>query len=365
MGENAEQATADAGKVQDTEKVSPSSVSDAYQLFQKKQSEKAKAKEKPPEEPSDEGKDKDKGSLQPPEEEKKPQPFPYKLVDEDGNPVPFKMKVDGKEISETDLNKVLTWAQVGFHGNKRLEEVNLKEKGLADREKEIQTQLEELKTNQAMLDKFRSAIEEGRLVINPPGSPKEEGKKEEEELDPEIYSEPALVELKKENIGLKKQIDKLVGQQEATNKLLLGKLVSETKDVLDAQITEMKSKYPLLKEKEVWDYLAEVDDKGKPTHDVESAAKLSHESRTSDFQTFLKENPDVLKKDEEDQKKIIAKYLEDKEKAEEAPVSAPSGGAAQTPSSTPKKKKEYANMAEAAEAANEWLRKRMAAKSKL
>ena len=342
----------------------PSSVSEAFNMFEKKQSEKTKGK--PVVDPSDEAKGKATDQTLPPKDDKKekePTPFPYRLVDEKGNEVPFPMTVDGEDIKETDLNKVLVWSQLGYHGNKRLEEVNLKEKDLEGREQGIVTRAKELDASQEMLSKIQGAIDSGRLVINPQGEVQPDPSKGEQ-IDEELYTEPVLVELKKENIQLKGDMKKLMEQQEATNKLLLGKLVEETKDVLDADIAKAKEKFPLLSEKEVWDLLAETEG-GKPKYNVEDAAKLSHGNETTRFEKHIQTNPEFLKKDDEERKKIIATYLEEKKTAEAAPVAAPQAGAAQKPSTTPKGKREFKNMAEAADAANEWLQKRLAAKSKL
>lgn len=348
--------TEEKTKGQDAKK--PSSVSEGFRMFMEKQSEKAKGKSS--DEPSDKTQKESKTESLRPEEDKAVPTF--RIVDAEGNEIPFTMKVDGKDIQEQDLSKVITWAQLGYHGNKRLEEVNLKEKGLDEREQELQKQMEQLKTSQAMLDKFRSAIEEGRLIINPPGTQAASQKETEEQIDEDLYAEPGMVEIKKENIHLKKQMQDLTKKFEATNQLLLGKLVRDTKDVLDADIAKAKEKYPLLSEKEVWDLLAEVDESNRPKYDVEAAAKLSNENEQKRFSEFIKSNPEFLKKDEEERKKIIAEYLEKKSASEEAPVSAPSSGAAQTPSTTPKKPKEYKSMKEAMDDAIPWLQKKLAAK---
>lgn len=360
--EDLEKAEGAGGETKPQATKGPSSVSEAYKMFQQKQSEKAKGK--PPEEPSD--KTEKEGEKEPsqPKEGDKPTPFPYRLVDKDGNEVPFPMKVDGKDLEESDLSKVNQWAQLGYHGNKRLEEVNLKEKSIEEREKEIQTQMEELKTSNAMLEKFKSAIEEGRLVINPPGDKPGKEEPAEEKIDEDLYSDPAMLELKKENVQLKKDLKGLTEKFEAGNKLILGKLVKETKDVLDADIVKAKETYPLLSEKEVWDLLAETKD-GKPVYDVETAAKLSNSKQQEKFTIFLKDHPEFQKKDEDEKKKIIAEYLEKKAEAEKAPVSPPSSSAAQTPSTKEKPKKEFKSMKEAAAAANVWLQQKMAAKKQM
>lgn len=369
MAKEADDQTKVAGKEKDQDDGGPSSVSDGIKRFMDKQSEKAKGKEKDKEpEPSDK-KEKD------PEKDPKPQPektFPkYRIVDEEGNEMPFSMMVDKEEIEVTDPEKLRTYAQLGYHGSQRLEEVKTKEAALAAKETEMMETIANLKTNEAMLSKFQRAIEEGRLVINPPGTkPGDVGKEEvevDETIDEEIFSEPVLVDLKKENISLKKDMKKMNTQLEAINKLLLGKLVKEQKEIIDTDLKAQKETYPLLNEKEVWNLLAEVGDDGMPVHTVESASKLSHDEETKRFDEFLKENPSIQEKDEESKKAIIAEYLEEKEKREAAPVGSPSSINANPPRKKEKKPAmdRYKNMGEALADMKPWLKKRMEAAKKL
>lgn len=347
-------------KVQDDK--GPSSVSEGISMFEEKMSEKAKGEKEP--EPSDKGKPD-------PEKDPKAQPkkdFPkYRIVDEEGKEMPFSMMVDKEEIKVTDPEKLRAYAQLGYHGSQRLEEIKTKEAGLTAKEAEMAKTIENLKTNEAMLSQFQKAIEEGRLVIQAPGAKPEgdDGKPKEAEIDEELYSEPVLVELRKDNISLRKDMKKVNTQLEAVNKLLLGKLVKEQKEIIEAEVETMLEKYPLLSKKEVWGLLAEVGKDGMPVHNVESAAKISGEAETKRFQKFMKDNPGVQAKDVEQKKAIIAEYLEEKKEREKAPVGSPSATPASTPSSKEKKPTEYKSMAEALEASVPWLKERQAAAKKL
>ena len=309
------------------EATSPSSVSDGYNMFIEKQKSAAKKEEDPKKEDLSADKEKqlpkegDKG-------DKTPAHKPVYIVDEEGNKVPFTMTVDGKLIEVTDPEKLRQYSQLGYHSDTKGKDLNERELTLKESEKKLQLETAAFADGQKLLGKINAALSDGRLVISDPAS---KIKEETPEIDEELYSDPGMLELKKENLALGKGVKEIKEQLETTNKILLGKLVEEQHSKIESDMERLKPTYGVASEKEVWDLLALQDKDGKPEHTVESAMKLSNENEKSKFDAYRKADPDFLKLSEEKKEEYIKEYLEKKAKREEAPVSAPSGSPAGSP----------------------------------
>lgn len=290
-----------------TEKAtSPSGVSEAISMFQQSQDQaaaaakqteadaaakKETAETKPAEgAPAPEGGDAGKPEGKSPE-------LSLKLVNEKGEPTPFVFKADGKDITEADLAKIRQYVEIGYHGSQRLEALNAKEKLLND-------QL-------AVIEMIDRAQKEGRLVI------KEEGAKPEpektEDADDDVYTDPQVKELKERVKKTEEEVKKTAG-------LFIKESIDKAYQDLKGQIEAKKTEFPAAREPEVWKLLELQDEKtGKPLHDVASAMKAAHEKETE----YLMAAPLPDKR----RQQIITDYLEEKRKAEEAPVGAPAGAA--------------------------------------
>lgn len=318
----------DGGKVEEKKATPPSSVSDGYNQFLEKQSATKKDGDPKKEDPSadkekqlSKEKEGDKGG-------KTPAHKPVYFVDEDGNKIPFTMTVDGKLIEVTDPEKLRKYGQLGYHSDTKGKDLNERELKLKESEDKHQLEIKAFAKGQQLLEKIQKGLDEGRLVMKDPAS---KVKEETPEIDEELYSDPGMLELKKENLALGKSVEELKGQVETTNKILLGKLVEEQHSKIIKDMEALKPTYGLADEDDVWDALALQNEDGTPKHTVEEAMKMSQEKEKIKFDGYIKADPDFAKLSEEQQKEVIKDYLEKKAKREEAPVGGPSGSPAGSP----------------------------------
>lgn len=301
----------------------PSSVSEGIRQFEKKQSEAAKAAATATAGASP---DKDKETQLSKEGDKKggdPAYQDVRIVDKDGNEVPYRMTVDGELVEVTDPKKLGQYARLGYHSDKTGKSLNERELTISEREKKFQEEVDAFGQGQETIGIIDKALKDGRLVISDPAS---KVKEETPEIDEELYSDPAALELKRENIEIKKTVKDITEQLKVTNQMLLGKLVEEQHGKIEADMARLKPTYGLADENKVWDLLALTKKDGKtPLHTVEEAMKKSQEEEKVKFDKYRKSDPDFAKLSTEETEKVIKKYLEDKAEREKAPVSSPSG----------------------------------------
>lgn len=261
------------------------------------------------------------------------------IVDEKGNKQPLVFKADGKEYIPENIEKVLTWGNLGIHANEKLEDVNKK--------------MAEYNAASELVQRLRTAMSEGRLVIDGKvagDTPKDESLEEEEDDD---YADP---EIKKIQTQLKEANKEIGNLKEYEFK----KMIKEQKGLLDSEINKAKEKHfgVLVEGNEgvpvgVWKLLAETNKDGSPKYTPEQAAEASHKSILSFVKGFLKSHPEVLdadmlkeiikgRKDVVDKDEIYLQALKEKEDA--APVSGPSHIETDTGK---KEKKKYKGVADA------------------
>jgi len=291
----------------------PSSVSDGFHKFMEKQS---AAKEKPAVE------------MQPSEEGGKKSELPakkFRFVDEEGKEAPFQITVDGKIIDVTDPEKLKKYSQLGYHSDIRGKELNDRELALKAQEDKLKVESAAFVKGQEMLGQIQKAIEEGRLTVNPTRS---SPAGDQSEIDEELFADPGMIALKKENIETQKVLKSMKEQLETTNKILLGKLVEEQHGKIISDMDRLKPQYGLADENDVWDLLAMQDENGKPVHNTESAMKLSSEKEKAKFDSYVKSDPNFAKLSDEEKKEAIKEYLEKKANRENVNVSPPSGSSA-------------------------------------
>lgn len=275
--------------------------------------EQGKEGEKSPEEKTPQGKEEEG-------KEKEPSKIEPKLfiVDEKGNKQPLVFKADGKEYIPENIEKVLTWGNLGIHANEKLEGVNKK--------------MAEYDAAAELIQRLRTAMTEGRLVIDGKvagDKPKDEGLEEDEDdyTDPEIKKMQAQLTEANKEIGNLKEYE-------------FKKMLKEQKTALDSEIKKAKEKhFGVLVEGDegtpvgVWKLLAETNPDGSPKYNPEQATEASHKSILSFVKGFLKSHPEVLdadmlkeiikgRKDVVDKDEIYLQAL--KEKEGDAPVSGPS-----------------------------------------
>lgn len=242
------------------------------------------------------------------EEIKAPEKPKFRFVNTEGEEVPFPIKVDGKDIEVSEIDKLTTYAQQGYHSNTRNEEIKKREQELTDKEQGLVDKEAELQRGADMLAQALQ-MKEG-----PAAKEKEpEGDDDDDLVDPDVK------ELRKDMKVLREQIKR-------QDEMLLGKLVEEAKADLDGNIEEAIKEFPYAKgkEKQMYVLLAETNKKTKmPTYTAREAAKIVHDSANSDFKSWLKEHPDVTKLQESEKEHIVADYLKQKEE-NGAPVASPS-----------------------------------------
>ena len=298
----------------------PSSVKDGIQQFIEKQSAKGDVpKEDPPVDKEKQlSKEGDKG-------DKTPAHKSVYFVDEEGNKIPFTMTVDGKLIEVTDPEKLRKYGQLGYHSDTRGKDLNERELKIKESEEKLQQEIGAFSKGQEMLGTIQKALEDGRLTMSDPAS---KIKEEAPEIDEELFSDPGMVALKKENLEIKESVKGLVGQLETTNKILLGKLVEEQHGKINDDIATLKPTYGLADEGRVWDLLALQDKEGKPLHDVEAAMKISQDEEKGKFDQYIKTDPDFANLSEDKKELAVKEYLEKKAAREKASISSPSGSPA-------------------------------------
>jgi len=318
MGDELEIKEPDGGEKKATP---PSSVSDGIKKFMDKQSAlKEKAEKAAPDADKDTQLSKEGGEKGAEKPQKK-----IRIVDESGNDVPFEITVDGKLIQVTDTEKLKKYSQLGYHSDIRGKEQNDRELLLKEKEDKLQQEIGAFRQGQELLGKIQKAIEEGRLSLNDPSAG---GKNQEPEIDEELFADPGMIALKKENIETQKALKSMKEQLETTNKILLGKLVEEQHIKINDDIERLKPSYGLADQNKVWDLLALQNKDGAPVHTVESAMKISHEEEKAKFDSYVKSDPDFAKLSDDEKKEAIREYLEKKAEREKAPVSSPSGSPA-------------------------------------
>lgn len=320
MADEPETKEPDGGE---TKATPPSSVSDGFKKFMEKQSA-AKEKEGPKKE--DLSADKDKQQTKEGDKPEGPPAKKIRFVDDEGNEVPFQLTVDGKVIDVTDPEKLKKYSQLGYHSDVRGKTLNERELTIKQQEEKLQQEIGAFAKGQELLGKIQKAIEEGRLHLSDPAS-KIEGD-QTPGIDEELFADPGMLALKKENLEITKTVKALQDQVESTNKILLGKLVEEQHSKITSEMENLKPTYGLADEKEVWDLLALQKKDGTPLHTVEEAMKISQEREKGKFDAYVKADPDFAKLTDEEKKEAIKEYLESKSKREEAPVGGPSGSPA-------------------------------------
>lgn len=351
MGEELEIKEPDGGEKK--EATPPSSVSDGIKKFMDKQAGKEEPKkEDPPAKPDaqlskEEPKVKDKGD---------PAYQDVFIVDKDGNKVPYRMTVDGEVVEVTDPKLFGQYLRLGYHSDKTGKSLNDRESALKDQEVKLQQEIGAFGKGQELLGKLQAAIEEGRLSLTDPAS----SIKGEPTIDEELYSDPATLELKKENMSLAKTIDGIQKQLEVTNKMLLGKIVEEQKKTMDGEIEKLEPTYGLADKGKVWDLLAMQKEDGSPVHTIESAMKQSHKEETAKFENYVKLDPNFTKLSDEEKEKAVKDYLEKKSAREKPAVSSPSGSPAGGDKPTKEDRTGW-RMADYAKAGTAMVAKRIAA----
>ncbi len=335
------------------EATSPSSVSDGFKKFTEKQSAKAAAeadvKTGKDAQLSKEG---DKG-------DKPPAHKAVYFVNEEGDKIPFTMTVDGELIEVTDPEKLRKYGQLGYHSDTRGKDLNERELKIKQSEEKLQQEIGAFSKGQDMLGTIQKALEEGRLTMSDSAS---KIKEEAPEIDEELFSDPGMVALKKENLEIQKTVKGLVGQLETTNKILLGKIVEEQHKEINTKIGDLKPTYGLADESRVWDLLALQDKDGKPLHKVEAAMKLSQDEEKGKFDQYIKTDPDFANLSDEKKELAVKEYLEKKSEREKASISSPSGSSAGGVK-VPKNAEDRKNwrMADYARAGADMVNKRIAA----
>lgn len=332
-------ANGDTEQVVDTKNQGPSDPQDALQRFLKVRSEKEASKKAP----SEGGKTGQVADQKTGADKKPAAKNPWeglRIVDAEGKAAKLPISVDGESFELDDMNQIGTSVQFGFHHDK-------KGKDLTEREKKIQefeSQNAEVLKGLPELMKIQQAIENGTLKIAKDGTvTKAAGDKvnpdhivltDEERSD----GNPQFVELAEKfnkmidrNLSLEKGMD-------ALKQLQLAQLFKEEKTNIDIEIKKHKEKYPLAANKEIIDYLAELNEKKLPKYTVEEATKLSHEEAKKRFEEYVAKDPDFMEKTDAQKKQIIKEYLDTVNENNKPPVSGPQGtGAAQLDLSGKKK----------------------------
>lgn len=234
------------------------------------------------------------------------------IVDkETGQEIPAVFKSEGKEHIPDTADKLLTWAGMGIHANRRLEEV----KGLKE-----------------FVDILKKAKQEGRLIIkDESASPSRTEKVETEELEDETLTDPVVIAERKKRQALEGEVKELQKTVDSLKSFVLQTKTTEMKNEIEGEIEKFSKDYSLGKRRvrEVWKLLAEVGEEGAPTYSVKEAMKKVHGDTLVEIKEYLNEHPELVEKDKIS-KEAVTQYLSEKEENEKHPVSSPSG----TPVST-------------------------------
>jgi len=229
------------------------------------------------------------------------------IVDkETGREIPAVFKSGGKEHIPDTADKLLTWAGMGIHANRTIEET----KGMKE-----------------FVDILRRAKEEGRLIIkDESSSPSPKDKVEIEEPGDDTLTDPAVLSLRKDFKAMQDENKELRKTVDSLKTFVLQSKTSEMKQQIETEIDSVSKNYPLGKRRvsQVWKLLAEVDEEGVPTYSVEEAMKKVHGDTLVEIKDYLKDHPELVEKDRIS-KDAIAQYLSEKEENEKHPVSSPSG----------------------------------------
>ena len=326
----------------------PSDSRDRFEKFAEKQAEKKEAKSKETSKEKEIPSEKEAGKKV---EDSKPKVSKIRFVDEEGKDASLVLTVDGKEYEIKDPEELRTKGQIWYHHDIKGAELNAKEK--------------ELQTGAEQLAKIMEAIEK-RASESAPKKPSEEEQVEEEDEDEDILDPEVREKFK----AIKKELKEVKGESGMVKQILLNMLTTNEGSRIDEEIkTLQEDGFSLAKRKSVYRLLAENDEKtGKPKYKtVKDAVEADQKEREADLKEHLEKNPEILEMKKADAEKAVAKYLEEKEKEEEAPVSPPSETAADELKSTLEKKKEqkgYGSISEAYEAGRKTLAERRRAAEK-
>ncbi len=315
MGETEKKEQVTSPPEEEEQGKEPSDVSEAVEMFQKEQAEKPSeestekiTEESPAEKETEEAEEEDE-EVEEEEEDESPELSPeLTKLDEHLKENPLLIEVDGKEVEVNSAEKLKTYAQFGYKGYDRQGELKKKEE-------ELQKGADQL---HKILDGIETAKKEGRLIIKPYKSseqPSEEEKAEEEEE--ELYADPELKKVQKENKELKNRLTRLETDY-------IDDKIEYAYKKLNEEIEKLRPKFPLYSRNELYHLLAEKDENDRPKYTLEEAMKKSDADAQKRFQVFLKNNPDYNKKTEEEKKQIIAEFQAAEKKRTEAPVSSPS-----------------------------------------
>lgn len=305
----------------------PSNPQDAYERFLKVRAEKEKAAAAARPDPSEEK----KGQEAEPKKEVSKNPWEgFRIVDKDGNPAKLPLSVDGEKVDTDDLNKIGTWAQFGFHHDKKGKELKVKEEEITKKVQKFELEAENFKKGMPLIQKLQQAIEEGKLKIAEDGTISRPSGKEVD--DDHIKLEEEDDEYGPQYIDLAKRFNKMIDMNKklerdlnSLKQLQLAQLFKEEKMNIDNEISRLKPTYPLATEKEIIDLLAEIDQNDRPKYTVEEAMKKSQEEVKKRFEAYVKSDPDFMNKTEEQKQGIIKEYLDKVNERNKAPVSGPQG----------------------------------------
>ena len=212
----------------------------------------------------------------------KPRRSPLKFVNEKGESAPFDFAADGKELSETDPEKVRTYVSLGYHASQQMEQVNKDKETLRKDREEIDAAKADYEQARRLLQQFVTAIEEKRLVrVDPAAASKGKAGEEKPDEPAEGYIDPDVKQLREEKKALEVKVEKLTKDTEAVTAMVVGEWFTDAKAQLDDSIAKAAEKYPVppeILDKEVWPLLAELGEDRKPKHSPESAVKAVFES---------------------------------------------------------------------------------------
>lgn len=260
----------------------------------------------------------------------------FRFVGEDGKDIPFVMTVEGQEISEVDPEKVRTWAQLGYHANDRLKDLNDRQAALEAAEPLLANIMKAIGDGRLVL------TQEGELRVGPAAGTKPE-KEEPGKEDDDAFVDPEIKGLKAANQDLKGKLSQL-------ETMLFADKIKGVKEELDTRIKTAMEKNQLADEDEVWILLGQNDEKtGRPTYNAETAVAKSHAKHEKRFQKWAEKNhPDFNSVPQEKKDQIVNEYLAQKATKEEAPVGAPSGTPTPKPASDKPKPKSFSEALEMA-----------------
>ena len=309
----------------------PSNPQDAYNRFLKVKAEKDALAAKAPDPSADGLKDGQKAD--PEKKVAAPNPWEgYRIVDKDGNPAKLPLSVDGKTIELDDMNKIGTTLQFGLHHDKRGQALKEQEEAINKRITDFEVESSNFKKGMPFLQKLQQAIEEGKLRIADDGSVSRSPGGPVVDPDHIPLTEDDLEMGDTQYIDLAKRFNKMIDTNKklttdlnALKSLQLAQLFKEKKTEIDSEISRLKPSYPLALEKDVIDYLAELNDQNMPRYSIEEAMKLSQEDAKVRFDSYIKQDPDFMNKSQEQKDLIIKEYLAKVEEKNKPPVSGPQG----------------------------------------